>query len=278
MFDIITALVTPFKEDNRIDYLSIHRLMDYLIKEGNTHFVLCGTTGECSCLSMKEKIEYIHYMIQHFKQCRFIVGISSNCTKEAIYQMEQLSIIEKIEAWLVVTPYYNKPNQEGLFQHFDAIAKASDKNIILYNVPSRTSVTLQTNTIINLVKNNDNIIGLKEAGDIKDAVLLKEQLPGFCVYLGSDELLEAAIMMELDGVISVASHLLYKTMEDAARKEAIDYFDYKLKVNYLFKDSSPAPIKYLLSQKKLIQNYLRLPLVPVSNEMSAQLNRVFRSN
>lgn len=275
MFKIYTALVTPFLDNGAIDYLSLDHLLNYLFYVKNTNFVLNGTTGEASALTKKEKKELVTYVLTNYPQGNYIVGINTNCTKDAIEQMNDYQSFDNIEAFMFVVPYYNKPTKTGIEQHFHAIANSTNKDIILYNVPKRTGVTLETDSIIQLISIHPNIIGLKQAGEIGDISLLKSMFPKFKIYLGSDELLEEGLSLGIDGVISVASHVLYQEMMQASNKKDFDFALYKRKCQLLFLESSPSPIKYLLYRKGLILNNLRLPLVPVEKTTEELLNKTF---
>lgn len=275
MKEIYTALITPFNEEGAIDYESLKKLMNHLIQQGNDHFVLCGTTGEASTLRLHEKKQLIRYVRYHYPDIHLIVGISSNSTNDIIRTMQELNTFHNLTTFMVVTPYYNKPSQEGLFQHYHKIAASTDKDIIIYNVPSRTGCDIHDDTICRLISKHKNIIGLKQAGDISGIASLKEQYPDFKVYVGNDNLLKEALDSNADGIISVASHIDYPLIEKICETSDSFLDDYlKILTSYIFKEPSPAPIKYILSKKGLIQNKLRLPLTPVSPKMEKQLDSI----
>ncbi|MFV0395452.1 MAG: 4-hydroxy-tetrahydrodipicolinate synthase [Coprobacillaceae bacterium] len=275
MKEVYTALITPFDEEGAIDYESLKKLMDHLISQGNTRFLICGTTAEVSTLRLHEKKQLVRYVRYHYPDIQIIVGSGSNSTNEVIRQMQELSNIQGIDAFMVVTPYYNKPSQEGLYQHYSKIAKATDKNIIIYNVPSRTACEISNHTVSRLIKKYKNIIGLKQAGEIAGIRKLKDTFPDFKIYVGNDNLLKEALELGADGIISVVSHVDYPLIENICNTE--DHFqDAYLKIlsKYLFMESSPAPTKYVLSKMGYIKNKLRLPLVPVSKSLEKQLDSI----
>lgn len=275
MKEVYTALITPFDEEGAIDYESLKKLLDHLIKQGNTRFVLCGTTGEVPTLRMHEKKQLVRYVRYHYPDLHLIVGISSNSTNEVIRQMHEMSNIQNIDTFMIVTPYYNKPSQEGLYQHYSKIAESTNKDILIYNVPSRTSCDISYFTIGRLVEKHKNIVGLKQAGDIDGIKKLKEKFPFFKVYVGNDHLLKEALEQDADGIISVVSHIDYPLVEKICNTK--DHFedDYlKTLSKYAFLEPSPAPIKYMLYKMGIIQNKLRLPLVPISSGLEKQLDTI----
>lgn len=271
--EIYTALITPFNEKKEIDFNGLYNLIKSLMKQGNTNFVLCGTTGEVSTLSMKEKKQLIQFVLYHFDKANFIIGISGNHTDNVISQIKELEDSIKDCPIMVVVPYYVKPSQQGLYCHFSKIAKCTKNQLILYNVPSRCSCNLEDETIIKLVKNHSNIIGLKQAGDYKTIKALKDKLPFFKVYSGNDDLLLEGLSQDVDGIISVCSHVAYPLIEEIMLSKDIQLDD-KLKQlsSLVFKEASPGPIKYMLTQKGLINNILRLPLVSISVDLEKEID------
>lgn len=275
MKEIYTALITPFDEDGSIDYKALSKLIDKLISEGNDSFVVCGTTGEVSTLRLHEKKQLIRYIRYHYPDVNLIIGLSSNSTNEIIKQINELGNINSLESFMVVVPYYNRPSQEGLFKHYDVIASSTSKNIIIYNVPSRTACNIETNTILKLLEKHKNIIGLKQAGSLDDVLTLKENYPFFKVYVGNDNLLKEALQKDVDGIISVVSHLDYKLIKDICDSENDFKDDYlKLLSKYIFIESSPAPLKYILFKLGYINNKLRLPLVNITKEHEKILDSI----
>lgn len=275
MKEIYTALITPFNKEGAIDYQGLTRVIDRLIEQGNTKFVILGTTGEVSTLRLHEKKQIIRFIRYHYPAVDLIVGLSSNSTSEIIREIKELGNISDLDTFMVVVPYYNRPSQEGLFKHYDMIACATTKNIIIYNIPSRTAVNIEDKTILRLLEKHKNIIGLKQAGDISTIADLKSKAPFFKVYVGNDHLLKEGLEQGADGVISVVSHLDYPLIKEIIETRN-GFKDSYLKIlsKYLFMETSPAPIKYVLSKLGYIDNKLRLPLVSVSPTLEKQLDTI----
>lgn len=272
MKEIFTALITPFNTDLTIDYPALYRLMDDLIKKGNKSFLLCGTTGETSTLKLEERKELVKKILERYIDIRVIVGICSNSTIEVIKHIDMYKHDPRIYAFLVIVPYYIKPSQEGLYKHFDLIAASTNKKIMIYNIPSRCGVNIEAETVIRLANKHKNIIGMKQCGDLEMIKTLKESLSQFKVYIGDDHLLLEGLKKRADGIISVASHLDYPLIEKICHDENVFDDRYlKLISEYIFIESSPSPIKYILSQLGFIQNKLRSPLTPITEESEMKL-------
>ncbi len=273
MKDIYTALITPFDSKGEIDYFCLRKLIDHLIQLGNTNFVILGTTGETPTLSLSEKKQMLRFIRHHFPQIKTIVGISTNSTSDAIYQIKQFNYIGKFEAYMVVVPYYNKPNQKGLFSHFDMIASSIDEDIIIYNIPSRCGVAIEYDTIISLSNKHKNIVGIKEAGSIEKISMLKEALPNFKIYLGNDGDIQEGYIKGADGIVSVASHIIYPTIAHYLETLNLESLK-KIEIisEYLFMEPNPTPVKYILSKQGLVKNYVRLPLVTVDIQCANSLD------
>ena len=278
----ITALITPFDSDGNIDESAFESLILRQIKNGVHGLVPCGTTGESPTLSHEEHQEVIRIAIDVTKnKVPVIAGTGSNSTYEAIKMTENA---EKAgaDATLQVVPYYNKPNQSGLFNHFSEIAKNTSLPLILYNIPGRSVVNLTVETIANLEQENKNIIGIKEAsGDIEMVKGIKSSCSDkFIVLSGEDSLNLSILELGGAGYISVTSNLLPKkcsSMFNAyidgntnnAEKINLDL----LEINkLLFIDTNPIPIKYAMSKLGLCQNSLRLPLCSLDEEKSLILS------
>lgn len=272
MKEIFTALITPFNQDQSIDYPGLYRVMDKLIDEGNKSFLLCGTTGETSTLKLDERRLLVENVLEKYPQIRVIVGICSNSTLQVIRHINMYKDNPRIYGYLVIVPYYIKPSQEGIFKHFDLIASSTKKNIMIYNIPSRCGVGIDVSTIIRLANKHKNIIGMKQCGALDDIHKIKEQLPQFKVYIGDDHLLLEGLKQRADGIISVTSHLDYELIEKICNNENIFDDRYlKLISEYIFIEPSPAPIKYILSELGYIQNILRLPLTTIREESQVKL-------
>ncbi|UTY38785.1 4-hydroxy-tetrahydrodipicolinate synthase [Allocoprobacillus halotolerans] len=272
MKDIYTALMTPFNQDLSIDYPGLYRVLDKLIHEGNKSFVLCGTTGETSTLKLDERRVLVERVLNKYPRIRVIVGICSNNTAEVIRHIQMYHDNPAIYAFLIIVPYYIKPSQEGIYKHFDMIASSTDKKLLIYNIPSRCGVAITPETVIRLAKKHSHIIGMKQCGPLEDIAAIKTVLPLFKIYLGDDHLLLEGLKMQIDGLISVASHIDYPLIEKIIQQEQT-FDDWCLKVlsQFLFKESNPAPIKYILSQMGYIQNILRPPLTSVSLQLEKEL-------
>jgi len=272
MKEIFTALITPFNADLSIDYPALYRLIDDLITQGNKSFLLCGTTGETSTLKLNERKELVENILDKYDHIRVIVGICSNSTLEVIKHIEMYKDNPRIYAFLVIVPYYIKPSQEGLYKHFDLIASSTHKNIMIYNIPSRCGVNIDADVVIRLAKKHKNIIGMKQCGDLDMIETLKKNLSQFKVYIGDDHLLLEGLKKRADGIISVASHLDYPLVEKICHDESVFDDRYlKLLSEYIFIESSPSPIKYILSELGYIQNKLRSPLTPISEQSEMKL-------
>ena len=275
------ALVTPFKEDRSVDYDSLQKLIDFVIAEGVNYIVTLGTTGETPTLSREEKIEIINQTFTTVSdRVPVVVGIGGNNTQSVIKEIEAFPL-EKAAAILSASPYYNKPSQEGIFQHYKAIAGATSKPILLYNVPGRTGSNITAETTIRLANEVDNIHGIKEASGnmVQCMQILRDKPQEFLVVSGDDNLALPQIACGMRGIISVAANCFpkeFSTMVDAALND--DYttargLNGKLLQGYelLFAENNPAGVKAVLAELGIIQNYLRLPLVPLSQGIAEQL-------
>ena len=268
----LVALVTPFQKDGSVDYESLRRLIDWHIDQGTDGIVSVGTTGESATLNVNEHIDVIEFTANHVdKRVPVIAGSGANSTQEAIDLSEE-SRRKGADHVLLVTPYYNKPNQKGLIAHFEKIANSVSINQILYNVPSRTACDLLPESVEVLSKHK-NIIGIKEAVDnmdrIKSLTNISKNNNDFLVFSGDDPTFMNALNNGAHGVISVAANIIPKSISDICsfirennKEEAralneINNNLYKL----LFVESNPIPLKWMLYKMGLIQNSIRLPLI-----------------
>ena len=269
----ITALATPMKVDGSLDFLSLEKLIEFQISEGINALVAVGTTGESATVDVKEHLEIIDFFIKISNgRIPIIAGTGANSTKEAIELTEEARVLGA-DAALLVSPYYNKPTQEGLFQHFSEIADAVDLPQIIYNVPSRTASNIEVDTVERLCSNK-NIIGIKDAtGDLNIFEDLKRQCSfeinsgNFAIYSGDDETSFDLISRGGHGTISVTSNILPKLvseMYEAAKNNSQtgDEINKKLsKINkLLFLESNPIPVKFALHLMGIIEKGIRLPL------------------
>lgn len=277
--DIITALVTPLNCGNQIDFPILKLLTNRLIEEGGTGFLIGGTTGETPTLSEAEKLELYEKFVKIVDgRAPIIAGTGSNSTAGTIEFTKKVSEIDGINAALVVVPYYNKPNQRGMKAHFKAVADASKLPIIMYNIPGRTGVTMDVDTVIELSK-YPNIIGVKQCGSMEDFEKIVEQTADdFLVYTGEDPQALFAKSVGARGVISVASHLYMKDLRkmydvmDSDIYEAGKIQRYLTpKIQALFMYPSPSPVKFMLNRNGLNVGLCRLPILDLNE---AEQNRL----
>ena len=279
-----TALITPFDANGKVDYEALERLLETQLKGFVDYIVVLGTTGEAATMTENEKHE-VRTFIREYVHGRLplVLGVGGNCTA-AVCESLQTIDLSGFAAILSVCPYYNKPNQEGLYQHFCKVAEASPIPVILYNVPGRTGVNLLPETVMRIYKaHSDKIVGIKEASgniaQIKDLIALAKaqftihnsQLP-FLVISGDDGI--ACEIMEAGGagLISVASNAFAEDFWHIVHdKDRALQAKYEEMVRLLFAEGNPVGIKAVLAQKGIIQNYLRLPLVPASEELKERI-------
>ena len=269
------AIVTPFKENESVDFESLGKLIDSIIDNGVEYVVTLGTTGETPTLDKQEKLDIIHFTFEKINgRVPVVVGIGGNNTKEVIEQVQTYPL-EKATAILSACPYYSKPSQEGIYQHYKLIAEASSKPVILYNVPGRTGRNMEASTTLRLAHEVANIAGIKEAGNnISQCIqILKDRPENFLVVSGDDDLVLPEIACGIDGVISVIANCYPKQFSDMVRAGLkFDFVTAKklndplLEVyNLLFTENNPAGVKAFLSAQGLIKNITRLPVTPLSN-------------
>lgn len=269
---IIGAMVTPFNELGNIDYEVVKELLLRYEKEGHEAIVLSGSTGENSSLTMGEKIDLLTFCRQNTR-LKLIMGIHANSTNFAIEEIKTIKEYRP-DGLLIVVPYYNKPPQGGIFLHFKKCSQAAGTTpVIIYNVPSRTGVNIEFQTIRKLAKSCKNIIGIKEASsDYSLMSLIKQNLPDFLVYSGNDAGFMKALKCGADGIISVSSIIYgkdYNTLIDDLKHGyenhlLSEYLD--VVAGLLSVEVNPIPIKYLLSLHKFSSMNLRLPLIDISYE------------
>jgi 4-hydroxy-tetrahydrodipicolinate synthase len=277
------ALVTPFKNDLSVDYDALERVLEYVIKGGVDFLVALGTTAETATLSHDERHEVYRFIKKvNNKRLPLVVGFGGNNTAEVIEHINKADF-EDVNAILSVVPYYNKPNQEGLYRHFMALAEVSPVPIILYNVPGRTGVNMDAETTLRLASASDKFIGIKEASGDLDQVknILKNAPKDFLVLSGEDGLINEIASLGGHGVISVLANafpkrtvaLTNKSIKNAQEAKSLQE-DFTDLINLLFIEGNPAGVKAVLNQKGLIENVLRLPLCPVSDETFKKISVV----
>ncbi len=271
------AIVTPFNENETVDFNALEKLIDNIISNGVEYIVTLGTTGETPTLDKQEKLDIINFTFDKINgRVPVVVGIGGNNTKELISEVQSYPL-DKAIAVLSACPYYSKPSQEGIFQHYKLIAEASPKPIILYNVPGRTGRNMEAATTLRLANEVANVCGIKEAGNnINQCMhLLRDRPADFLVVSGDDDLVLPELACGIDGVISVAANCFPK--EFSAMVRAGLQFDFAtakklndplLEVyNLLFTENNPAGVKAFLYEMGLIKNVLRLPVTKLSDSV-----------
>jgi 4-hydroxy-tetrahydrodipicolinate synthase len=269
----IVALVTPMLEDGSVDAAALRRLIDWHIAEGTDCIGVVGTTGESPTVSMQENRDIIRLAVEHAKgRVPIMAGTGANSTAEAI-ELSRYAQSVGADCTLSVVPYYNKPSQEGIYQHFKAISDAVDIPMVLYNVPGRTVADMQVETALRLAQ-LPNVIGLKEAsGDIgRAAWLIKQAPPGFAVYSGDDSTAVALMLLGGHGNVSVTANVAPKAMHQlcaaAMQGRVAEAVALHLRLlplhKHLFTEPSPAPTKWVMAQLGLCGTAVRLPITPVS--------------
>ncbi len=275
------ALVTPFKSDKTVDFKALERLVNHQIKNGVNYLVVLGTTGEPATLNKVEKEAVKTKIIEvNNKRLPLVLGIGGNNTLAVVEEIKTTDLSD-FDAILSVSPYYNKPTQEGIYQHFKAISIASSKPIILYNVPGRTASNMLPQTVIKLANNFKNIIAVKEAaGDLVQAMKIIQQVPkGFLVISGDDMIALPMTLAGGAGVISVIGGGLPKQFSKMIQlglegKSAEAYkLHYKITdcIDYIFEEGNPAGIKSLLQEFAICKDEVRLPLVKASNILQTKI-------
>jgi 4-hydroxy-tetrahydrodipicolinate synthase len=280
------AIVTPFKKDGSVDLSSLKKLVDHLIKGKVEYLVVMGTTGESVTLSKEEKQKVIDCVAkENNKRVPLVIGIGGNNTAEIVKEVEKVDT-KIFSAILSVSPYYNKPSQEGIYQHYKAVSKASKLPIILYNVPGRTASNIAWDTTIRLAKDFKNIIAVKEAsGSVEQMMRIINNRPkNFLVISGDDNLTLPMIASGGDGVISVVANAFPKDFSDMVRAALNDDLEKARKLHYglmditdqLFADGNPGGIKHALSLMNICDPYVRLPLVEPNDKVKQKLKELVK--
>lgn len=282
------AIITPLKKDLSVDYNSLGIVIDHIISGGVQYIVTLGTTGETPVLSKEEKKEIIQFTVNHINnRIPIVVGVGGNDTASVINDLKELPLDNAV-AILSAAPYYNKPSQEGLYQHYKMIAEHAPKPVILYNVPGRTGRNMEPATTLRLAREVRNIIGIKEAGNniVQCMEILKERPEGFLVLSGDDDLVFPQMACGMDGVISVAANAYPKLFSDMIRLcqqqdfKSAKIINDKLMNAYrlMFAENNPAGVKAFLYEMNLIENELRLPLVPLSSKYHQEVKDYVAAN
>lgn len=281
------ALVTPFQADGSIDFTALEKVINYVIENGCEYVVTLGTTGETPVLSKEEKKELIEFTYQTAgTRVPVVVGIGGNDTRALVEDLEHFPL-EKAVAVLSASPYYSKPSQQGIIEHYKVLAKASPKPVILYNVPGRTGRSMTAETTLHLANEFENIAGIKEAsGDMALCMdILKNKPSHFLVVSGDDALAMPQIACGMEGVISVAANALPQQFSEMVRS-ALQYDFNKAKqlndkmieaYDLMFCENNPAGVKAFLAEIGLIKNHVRLPLVPLSSSVHQKVKAYLAS-
>ncbi len=280
------ALITPFMEDGSVDYKSLIRLVEYQLANGADFFCILATTGETPTLTQDEK-QKIKELIVDLVGGRvpILMGCGGNNTAAVVNEL-QTGDFHGIDGILSVCPYYNKPSQEGLYQHFKAIAGATKLPVVLYNVPGRTGVNLQAATTVRLAKDCENIVAIKEASGNLEQVdeIIKNKPADFDVISGDDALTFPMVSCGAVGVISVIGNALPKEFSKMIRLQMKGEYDGARKIHHrftdlfslLFVDGNPAGVKAMLSEMGYIENVLRLPLVPMRVKNVQRMSEILK--
>ncbi len=281
------ALVTPFTEDGRVDYNGLATVIDYVIEGGADYIVALGTTAETPTLYMPERAVISMWITNHIAgRVPLVIGVGGNSTSEVLDQLREFDL-RGADAILSVTPYYNKPSQEGLYQHFKVVAENSPLPIILYNIAGRTGVNMSVETTLRIARDFDNVIGVKEASGNLEQIrrVIEERPEGFMVISGDDGMTLDIAKHGGEGVISVAGNVFPKMMSNfmSLLKEGrfdeaeAAYAPLSEAVDALFEEGNPTGVKCALHAKGIISNRMRLPLVAGSGELEEKFKRLIET-
>ncbi len=277
------ALITPFTDDLQVDLEALKRLVNFQVENGIDYMVVLGTTGESATLTSEEKKQVIHTIVkENKKRIPLVLGVGGNCTAKVVEELENTDLSD-FDGVLSVSPYYNKPSQEGIYQHYKAVATASSKPVILYNVPGRTGSNVLPETVKRLAIDFDNIIGIKEAaGDMVQAMKLINMVPkDFLVISGDDMITLPMVLAGGHGVISVIGQGFpaeFSAMVNKGLERDVDnayklHYEIAPSIDLIFAEGNPVGIKTLLAKRGICKNTLRLPLVKATNELTEKINK-----
>lgn len=280
------ALITPFKKDGSIDYDALRSLIDFQIDGGADFMCILATTGETPTLSYEEKTKVKDTVVETVRsRIPILMGFGGNNTAELVRELSEIDL-RGVNGLLSVCPYYNKPSQEGLYMHFATLAKKSPLPLVLYNVPGRTGVNLKANTTLRLASDFANIVAIKEASGSLEQVdaIIKDKPEQFDVLSGDDALTFSMVASGAAGAISVIGNALPKEFSRMIRLEEHGEYEAARKIHHrfvelyslLFVDGNPAGVKALLSEMGMIENELRLPLVPTRITTRQKMNDILR--
>lgn len=280
------ALITPFKEDESVDYEALARLVDYQLQNGTDYLVVLGTTAETPTLTEEEKKQIIHLVVNKVNgRIPIVLGMGGNCTRAIVDHLKQDNF-DGIDAILSVVPYYNKPSQEGIYQHYKAIAEATKLPVVLYNVPGRTGVNMTAETTLRIARDFKNVIAVKEAsGNITQMDdIIKNKPKNFNVISGDDGITFPLITLGAIGVISVIGNAFPREFSRMVRLALAGDYESARTIHHrftelfslLFVDGNPAGAKSMLNAMGFIENKLRLPLVPTRITTFEKIREVLR--
>ena len=285
--ELITAMVTPFDKNRKVDYDKVEELAKHLVHNGSDAILIAGTTGESPTLTHEEELEILATVQRVVaNKAKVIFGAGSNSTETAV-KMSKLAEKEGAGAILSVVPYYNKPSQAGMIAHFSAIAESTKLPIILYNIPSRTGANMEVATVVELANKYQNIVAIKQSfGDMDVVSELRMSCPeDFVIYSGDDSLTLPMLALGAHGVISVASHIVGSEIKTMIHNFKTD--NYKVAKNMhmklypifkqIFMAPNPVPIKAALEKMGIIKDYVRLPLVELTDKQKLELYAVIDS-
>ena len=281
------ALVTPFRKEGEVDFNALQKLVEFQIENGVNYLVVQGTTGESVTLTDAEKVSVLEYIIDITKnRVPIVLGVGGNNTSNVVQQIKKFNSF-RIDAYLSVSPYYNKPSQAGIIAHYGQIAQASDKPIILYNVPGRTGSNMTAETTLTLANTYANIIAVKEASGNLEQIMevIKGKPSDFLVISGDDALTLPHIACGGDGVISVVANAFpkrFSSMVDYALKGDLEkakplHYELFPIIQQLFADGNPGGIKYVLKLISIGEDNVRLPLVNINDEVAKKLYELVAS-
>lgn len=282
------ALVTPFRKDGSIDFKAFEKLLNHVINDGVDFLVALGTTSEYPALSADEQLAVVSFIKeQNNRKLPLVLGIGGNSTTHVVKTIQETDFTD-IDAILSVVPYYNKPSQKGLIQHFSSIASASPVPIILYNVPGRTGKNMEADTVLYLAQNNENIIGIKEAsGDLVQTMNIIKRTPeNFLVLSGEDVLTMPMIAAGANGIVSVTANAYPKTIRKMVRAGLDGDNKMAMKLHYdmlqfsqlIFEDGNPSGIKAALQIKDITQSAVRMPLTTISRSLYGKIDVEINEN
>ncbi|MFV0590745.1 MAG: 4-hydroxy-tetrahydrodipicolinate synthase [Draconibacterium sp.] len=279
------ALITPFTKENHVDYKSLETVVENQVKGGMDYLVALGTTAETATLTQEEKSNVVELVKEKSAGLPVVVGMGGNDTRAVINQIDNFNF-EGISGILVVTPFYNKPTQEGMYRHYLEVAKASPVPVILYNVPSRTGINLEAETVGRIVEATNNVVAIKEAsGEHSQMTKIMKYTPDDFTLISGDDLLAITVSsIGGKGIISVianalpgkVSKLMHLAMENNYAEARKIHFELIEMFQLMFKEGNPGGVKALMNLQGTIENVLRLPLYPVSDALIGEIKDCYR--